>query len=414
VDNQTFRNNHYVPRWYQDFFLFPRNQKFHYLDLKPEQFSSEDGIIRERRALLSWGTKRCFRTRDLYTTVFRNRVSTEIEEKFFGRVDSEKSLRAVRFFTHYQHPNWDHKSFNTFINYLSIQRLRTPFGLQLMSNLIPAGDQNSVLIALQKFQNLYCALWTECVWQIANAHASSTKFIVSDNPVTFYNKGCFPKVKPWYSDQALSVKRVGTHTIFPLSMNTVLILTNLGWVRNPFCNPTTLREHPNMFRPAMFDFQRIQTNRTLSENEVLRINHVIKTCAYRYIAAAEEEWLFPEAKLKNLGWHDLGQSDLFMPDPRSVEFSREIIVGYGNGVSEVYDEYGRSPLHPQFKDDPLADKEWDTFHAHQALFAKRYGPKRRGRAFSHQRLDPEEDSEEMHKIHLKKWNRVPTAFKRER
>ncbi len=46
------------------------------------------------------------------------------------------------------------------------------------------------LIELQRMQDLYCATWTECVWQIADASQSQTKFIISDHPVTVYNRAC--------------------------------------------------------------------------------------------------------------------------------------------------------------------------------------------------------------------------------
>lgn len=76
--------------------------------------------------------------------------------------------------------------------------------------------------------------------------------------------------------------------------------------------------------------RKIQVDRELSEQEVLRINYIIKSRAQRYIASSKEEWLYPEKKLKNLGWMKLGE-DLFMPDPRSLTFggksSLDMILG---------------------------------------------------------------------------------------
>jgi hypothetical protein len=39
-----------------------------------------------------------------------------------------------------------------------------------------------------RLRNLYCAIWTECVWLLADASRSPTKFLVSDHPVTVYNR----------------------------------------------------------------------------------------------------------------------------------------------------------------------------------------------------------------------------------
>jgi hypothetical protein len=42
-----------------------------------------------------------------------------------------------------------------------------------------------------------------------------------------------------------------------------------------------------------------QFGRELEEDEVLRINYILKRRATRYIAAAEEEWLYPEKRVPN-------------------------------------------------------------------------------------------------------------------
>ncbi|MDX0469419.1 hypothetical protein GOC67_27020 [Sinorhizobium medicae] len=47
-------------------------------------------------------------------------------------------------------------------------------------------------------------------------------------------------------------------------------------------------------RHTIFNFLAIQTDRMLSEQEVLEINWVTKQRAYRYVAAAEKGWLYPE------------------------------------------------------------------------------------------------------------------------
>ena len=71
----------------------------------------------------------------------------------------------------------------------------------------------------------------------------------------------------------------------------------------PFQNPLKLRPNPRYFRPAtLFNVLDIQHERYLSEEEVLEINYITKKRAFRYIAAAEEEWLYPEQHLQSTNW----------------------------------------------------------------------------------------------------------------
>src|SRR5205814_488042 len=98
----------------------------------------------------------------------------------------------------------------------------------------------------------------------------------------------------------------------------------------PYGNPLKPRPNPDLFRAAMFNFMQIQTSRMLSDLEVNEINYIIKKRAYRYIAAAKKEWLYPEKKIGTQMWGKLGNGYLLMPDPRSLSFSGEILIGYDN------------------------------------------------------------------------------------
>ncbi len=396
-----YSRNHYVPKWYQYLFLPDdvREKKFFYLDLTPDTIISGKKRY-ERKALLRWGPPKCFYERDLYTTKFREWKSTEIEEKFFGKVDNYAKA-AVEYWANFKHPSVDSKSFNNLLTYMSLQKLRTPKGLKYLSNLVKLSNKNMVLFKLQELQNIFCALWTECVWSIIDASQSETKFIISDHPVTVYNQGCFPRSKWCLGAQDPGIWMNGTHTIFPLNINKALLLTNLSWVRNPYDNPLKERPHPNLFRPAMFNFLGIQTDRILSEDEVVVINYIVKERAYRYIAAAKEEWLYPEEKINFKRWDDIGRAYTLMPDPRSVSFSSNILIGYENGRSEAFDEYGRRPWHKDYNDRMRHDYEWITFHAFQGEYARLFGPKRRGITFEFDNKDKSEDSADFHAYHLR-------------
>jgi len=396
-----YHHNHYVPVWYQKRFLLPgmKEEKFFHLDFTPEEIES-NGHRHKRKALNKWGPKRCFAETDLYTTRFGSIESTEIEEKFFGQIDRE-GAKAVEFYSNFEHPKWGGSEiFQNLLIYMSVQKLRTPKGLANLESYTQTKSKNELLYHLQRLSQLYCAIWTESIWQIATASNSETKFILSDHPVTVYNQACFPKSKYCLGSKDPDIWDVGTHTLFPLSYNTILIMTNLSWVRNPYQNPKRQRPNPNPLRNAIFNFQEIQVDRNLTEVEVQEINYIIKSRALRFIASANEEWLYPEDNIPKMAWNKLGKGILLMPDPRGVSFSTEFLIGYGNGKSDAYDEYGRKPWDPEYRRESSNRTEWNTFHQFQGEFARRLGPSRRGRSFSAGSLDSEVDSPDFHQYHL--------------
>ncbi len=209
---------------------------------------------------------------------------------------------------------------------------------------------------------------------------------------------------PQYENEVI-VSEIGKgymwKALFPLSLDKILILTNLSWVRNPYGHPRKARPNFYPFRNTIFNFTQIQTGRMLNEVEVNEINYVIKNRAYRYVAAARKEWLYPENKIPSQQWGDLGQGYLFMPDPRSVTFSSEVIIGYDNKRADIFDEYGRKPWHPDYNNKSGRDKEWLSFHAFQGEFARVFGSKRRGSAFEFGNIDHTEDSPDYHAYHLR-------------
>lgn len=398
MTDKAYKRNHYVPQWYQKRFIPDdgRERKFHYLDLCPKKIGD---LNKHRTALLHWGPKRCFASDDLYTVRFGSWKNVDIEKFFFGKIDSHGE-KALDYFTNFSHPSADGDLFQDFLNYMSIQKLRTPKGLGWLSQYSNSSDPNDNLLLMQKLKNLHCAVWTECVWQIADASQSETKFIISDHPVTVYNRGSFP-LSNWckgYNDP--DIRLVATHTIFPLSLNKIMIFTNLAWVRNPYQSELKLRPNPTLLRHAIFNFTHIQTHRTLLESEVQEINFIIKKRAFRYIAAAEKEWLYPEKFLRSEYWRKFGKGYLLMPDPRGINMGGEIIIGYKDGHSDAFSEYGHKPWQRGFRDEERHAKETETLCAFKGEFARLFGPKRRGRSHEFGRLDEEEDDADYHEYHL--------------
>lgn len=398
---KDFRHHHYVPEWYQKRFIpsSASERKFHYLDLRPDRVT-RDGRTYTRSAMMRWGPRNCFAATDLYTTRLGAWFNTDIEKLFFGRVDAIGKA-AVDYWTSFEHHKVKHDALNTFLPYLSLQKLRTPKGLLQLADLVQLRDKNALLIGMQQLRNLYATIWAESVWCILDASQSPTKFIVSDHPVTTYNRACFPASPQCRMHRDPDITFNATHTLFPLSLDKVLVFTNLPWAKNPYGNPMSQRPNPQKLRRSgMFNFLEVQIGRMLNETEVREINFVIKERAYRYVAAAEREWLFPEEHIPTCMWDRLGHGYLFFPDPRSVSNTVEVMVGYSDGRSQKFDPYGRQPGQDGYGTTP-SDDEWDAHLAFQGEYARVFGPKRRGLVYEAGRVTPAEDSPDFHQYHLR-------------
>jgi hypothetical protein len=393
---EDYKQHHYVPQWYQKKFMLPGQTEYHYLDMDPEIYTDSRGNKHSANPISKCGTKKCFMEDDLYTTVINSISSKDIEKHFFGEIDRKGGF-AVKYFEEFSYPMKDYENFlDEILTYISTQKLRTPKGLAWIRSEIRTKERNKTLAAMLEYTNMYSAIWTEAIWQIADATESQTKFIVSDHPVTVYNRACSPSSHWCRGTDDPDVWRQGTHTIFPLSLDKVLILTNLSWVRNPYGSPLTPRPNTRAFGSAMFSLKKIQIERHLNEQEVLEINYIIKRRAHRYLAAAEKERLYPENHLNKPDWKNLGHGYLLMPDPRPVFAGGSIIVGMRDGRSAKFDEYGRRPLENGFSKETDKGDEFKTLYRFKGDFAYLFGPTRRGRSIGSNGLEPKTDSESFH------------------
>ncbi len=372
----SYKHNHYVPEWYQRRFLLPNQTSYHYLDLSPDVCTSV-GHTWTSKELQHWGVRKCFAQDDLYTTRWGSISNTDIEKFFFGEFDA-KAPAALDYFANLRPDGADGDAFYTFLEYMSVQKLRTPKGLAWLKNVTRSANPNSTLLQLQKLQRLFCATWSDCVWQIADASHSPTKFIVSDHPVTVYNRECFPLSPECMHPNDPDVRLAGTHTVFPLSLNKILILTNLAWVRNPYQNAKKMGPNKRLLRNTVFNFLDIQFDRLLSEEEVLEINYIIKRRALRYIAAAEKNWLYPEQHLRSDHWRKLGDGYLLMPDPRHVHMGGTTFIGYESGRSESFGPYGHRPWEKAFEDTERDKLESRMLEKFKDEWAAMVGPEYRG------------------------------------
>ncbi len=152
------RNNHYVPQWYQEGFFEPGRSSLAYVDMTPDQRVLPDGrVIVQNSAWDDTSTSRAFRQKDLYSTFFGTSVDDEIERRLFGDIDGRGS-KAVRAFIGTDVSEW-HEHFQTFFEFLDIQKIRTPKGLDWLKAQYPALSQNELMFEMQGIRMLHCTIW---------------------------------------------------------------------------------------------------------------------------------------------------------------------------------------------------------------------------------------------------------------
>lgn len=371
--------HHYVPRWYQQQFiaLDAAERKYWYLDLQPDRVPKKNGGYYLRDELRRLGPANCFEVEHLYTLRFADGITDILEKRFFGRIDDIGAQTVKRFEELVQ--NWEDverspsDTINDCIEYLDAQKLRTVKGLAALSKLLGSKSHQFTLRAMRNLHQMNVTIWMEAVWEIFRCDNSPTKLIVTDHPVATYNRKMFPQSKHCMYPNDAPIAALGTQTLFALSPNHLLVLTNLGYVRDPSGNPLQTRINPRYFGDTLFDIRKIQTGRQLSEHDVLAVNFILKTGARRYIASSEREWLYPERRLKSTMWSKLGDRFFLMPDPRKVGFSTGMVVGYKDGGGWGVDEYGR-PIRDGARDvESVRAREWSLFQANCKVWDNKFG-----------------------------------------
>jgi hypothetical protein len=387
TQNQTHRN-HYVPEWYQRRFLLDGVSRFYYLDLNPDVVKTGPGRFYTRKSLLRWGPAKCFYEDDLYTLKLGSWTTDAIERRFFGPIDDHGKL-AVQFFADYMVSDETHDAFKRIMPYMDAQRLRTPRGLDWLKQAAKTTDQNRTLQIMGRVFQMHSTMWTEGIWEIVRADDSETKFLLTDQPVTYYNARVFPASPNIPYPLDASLEHIGTRTIFPLSLNRCLIITHLQMVRNPWSNPGRPRVNARSYQTAMFDLRQIQTDRELTKDEVTKINFILKKRATRYIASAEKAWLYPEQHLSTTHWSKLDDDWFLMPNLYKVPFSSGIVAGWDDGSSWAADEYGRKRSNPDYQNERQRREEWTTARRAKLEWAvKREG---KSTARSHHEFNDGED-----------------------
>lgn len=338
------RNNHYVPQWYQEGFFEPGRNTYSFLDLSPRQHVLSDGRKVSENSKFTSPTSRAFCQRDLYSTFFGTSVNDEIERKLFGDIDTRGAL-AIRAFVGEDAGEW-HRHFTSFFEYLDIQKIRTPKGLDWLSTQYPRLTQNDLMFEMQGVRMMHCTIWTEGVREIVSAQDADVKFIVSDHPITIYNYAAPPDATNSRYPNEPSIALKGSQTIFPLNRDFCLILTNLEYAQDHSANPLEKRTFAGNYRNSMVRTDAVIRTRKLTSGEVIRVNRVLKARAKRYIAAGKEEWLYPETSSAG-PWADL-RGNFLPPKNELWRFGGEMYARFESGDVYYQDAFGRTEKEREF------------------------------------------------------------------
>ncbi|MBK8770097.1 MAG: DUF4238 domain-containing protein [Rhizobiales bacterium] len=339
------RDNHYVPQWYQEGFFQPGRNSLAYLDMSPGKINLPDGrTITQNSVWNSTPTSRAFVQKDLYSTFFGTAVNDEIERRLFGDVDTRGS-RAVRAFLGTDMREW-HERFQDFFEFLDIQKIRTPKGLDWLRSQYPALTQNDLMLEMQGIRMLHCTIWSQGVREIVSAEDSAVKFITSDHPVTVYNHAVAPADAGCTYPNDPGIELRGSQTLYPMDRNHCLILTNLEYAKDTDTDPLQKRTFARNYRNSLTRSDAVIRQRKLTEQEVCEINFIVKTRARRYVAGGRKDWLYPEQSIKR-PWSEL-RGVLSPPNLELLMFGGEIFVGYDSGDVHYQDEFGRTEKPREF------------------------------------------------------------------
>lgn len=354
----TTRRNHYVPVWYQKAFGTTDPSRLCCLDLSPDESPAPASGSSGSRRMERGSPKKFFWSRDLYTTLFFGAPNDEIERFLFGAIDNDGAV-AVRAVAGGD-PRAIHESFKDFFSYIDAQKIRTPKGLDWIRARYGKLKQVELMEEMQALRQMHCTMWLEAVREVVSAEDSDVKFIVSDHPVTIYNPRCPPDAMQCRYPDEPPIELIGSQTIFALSANHCLILTNLEYAKDPAgVDLLRPRQNPRHFGTTLARTDAWIRTRKLSRAGVIAINHILKSRARRYIAAAEEEWLYPERAAAPT-WSDIGKI-MLPPDTELWHFGGEIVVGYTDGRSSYQDAFGRTSRGHEYlrKDSPPGDPKPD-------------------------------------------------------
>lgn len=366
--------HHYVPQWYQKVFFGDTQPKF-YLQLPTDvQVNSYPRYKSPRKR---------FCENDLYMLEYKNSQSDVLEKKLFGRIDEigANSIKQILSTNNVLMPG---EVWNDFLEYLDAQLSRTPRALKFF-NSYNVQVPNASLVFMQCVRNIHMAMWADAVWEIFDATDSDIDFLLSDNPVTLYNRAIYPKSKEGQTGLELNFTEIGTQTIFPLNRKQLFVATHIQFARNPKYNPRQQILNPRVSGPGLISMFDIIRCRKMTDTDVIKVNFIIKNRADKYICASNKEFLYPEKMNKRIDWNNIGKNDFLLPDPRDLSFSTQWVIGNDDGFVCGGNEYGQ----PFDNDKTIVcrDKENAVLQERRLYYDRRYGPLNRLPAYAQNRKD---------------------------
>jgi len=85
-----------------------------------------------------------------------------------------------------------HQHFQTLFEFLDIQKIRTPKGLDWLKAQYPALSQNELMFEMQGIRMLHCTIWVGGDARSSLPEDADRKVLISDHPVTIYNHAVPP------------------------------------------------------------------------------------------------------------------------------------------------------------------------------------------------------------------------------
>jgi hypothetical protein len=342
-------DHHHVPVWYQRRFLTGGVGEFYVLNKEPQTHRlCPDGRVRSIRpkAETRSGPLALFQQQDLYSVALRGVRIDAIERFVFGPIDrlgAKANELFLRWPTTMGHVSGDevpeefghpaHRMLDL-LQFIDAQRTRTLRGIdQLKHEFARRGElgasNNVVMAAMLTRRQVNCTVWAEGNWEIFSARNAQIKFLLSDEPVVMYNCDCYPGSTPCLYPHSPDPFWCGTRVIYPLSSEALLVISHAEHTDNPSrTRARRRRRNARSFDQTIVTYLDILNYRQFGNEEVAKINYIIKTRARRYVASENQEYLYPERIVGEPRWSDLDR--LFYTDYPSFHTQSELMVRYND------------------------------------------------------------------------------------
>jgi len=351
--------HHYVPRWYQRRFLPEGETRFYYLNRRPYQ--TVNGRHVPMRDIERWGPAKCFQEANLYSVNVPGFPKDQFEKEFFGAYDHNGAIAVDEVANAGHRVAISHEGYQHFFAYLSVQALRTPKGMAwLMGHLGAQLGKRELLEGISRLRYIRTVMWVESFQEVLYTESDDIGFLISDHPVTSYNKACYAESAECRLPNDPDAAWKGTQTIFPLDAKRCFVLTHTEYAHNQDMRTQLRRPRTNarLFGNTIAKTHQI-VHRQVSDAEVSRINQILKLRARRYLAAPFEHWLYPEGACNRIQWPDLGVP--LVPKTELWRNTGGVYMGLKSGGVFMQDPFGRSPDTPE--EQRQVEKEVEAMHA---------------------------------------------------